>query len=120
MFFLPCRIINAIPIREPDNTPRNRFKMVSRQPRYAPTINIIFTSPSPIASTPRSFSQAQPINQSDPPPTNAPTTAPISEAAQSGIPASIPFISIGRSSKCGRPVSKGIARRAMRANTIPG
>src|SRR5689334_6899208 len=101
MSFRPARTIRNMPMIEPVRTPTKIVRIVSRQPRYAPTMNIIFTSPRPIASMPRSFSQVQPISQSEPPPTNAPMSAPTSDVTQIGIPASAPCESDGRSSKCG-------------------
>src|ERR1041385_60047 len=62
-------------------------------------MNIIFTSPRPIASTPRSFSQIQPISHSEPPPANAPISAPTSDVTPIGISASAPCESDGMSSK---------------------
>src|SRR5690349_22052736 len=78
-------------------------------------MNIIFTSPSPIASTPRSFSHVQPINQSEPPPINAPIAAPASDVTQIGIPANAPFASDGRSSKCKLPDNRD--RKSTRLNS---
>ena len=98
---LPRRNIREIPANEPLRAPMRIVRMVSRQPRYAPTINIIFTSPKPMASTPRNFSQVHPMSQSEPPPISAPIAAPIKDAAHSGKPAKAPCIKGPRSSKWG-------------------
>ena len=68
----PVRLEAWDALRKKPFTPTNIVKSVSGQPKYAPTMNIIFTSPSPIASTPRQRSQIQPTSQRNPPPKSAP------------------------------------------------
>src|SRR5581483_6570641 len=110
----PRRYMTMMPAIDPESAPSRIVRIVRRHPRNAPTINIIFTSPKPIASTPRSFSHMKPISHSEPPPASAPIAAPMSETSQTGSDGNADM-SCGRSSKCAGPAREGTATRVISA-----